>query len=279
MHKLETELDVALFDKKSKNNIELNETGKLMLEHVNKVLKAVDDLKLAVASLSSVLDLKRLNFCSCEPSGLRVLLPALKEKYPEMNVTYTLLQNEQECVNSLISGKNDIALFYCSQAVHPELYSLPVYSDRILIRVPLCDPLSKNKKLEASDIDGKEVLVLCDSPFGEKYIEEFEKNNNIHIKWKKEKEIMIYYSLVKSNKYISFSTKVEKDTFSVEECSGAKYFPLGKDTIIPYYATYLKSKKDIFTPLQTSCKIIMHCYKFCLPKTFKPICPCEQGHC
>lgn len=160
MKRLEDEFGVTLFNR-TKNRIELNETGKLAVEYASRILQEADQAIKQVQAFDQ--RQKTIIVRSCAPAPLWELMKALEKKYPEMTVSLKIMQNN-EVLRSWETGECDIAV----------LPFLPEYSEgsarefmreNLFVCVPAEHELAKHSQLKFSDINGFNFLLRSELGF------------------------------------------------------------------------------------------------------------------
>ena len=92
MKNIEEEFGVFLFHR-TKNRIELNETGKVAVECARKLLEEADHAVQRVRTYDA--ELKTITVKSCAPAPLWKLLMQLNSQYPEMTISSGICQNAE----------------------------------------------------------------------------------------------------------------------------------------------------------------------------------------
>ncbi len=160
MRRLEDEFGAALFNR-TKNRIELNETGKLAVECARRVLReaeqAVDQVR--------AFDLRRHTIAvkSCAPAPLWELMKILEKKHPGMTISSSITQND-EVLRSWESGECDIAVLpfmhQCGNAVSREFMR-----ENLFVCVPEGHELAKQDRLTFAEINGFNFLLRTELGF------------------------------------------------------------------------------------------------------------------
>ena len=79
MQKLENDLGTTLFDR-TKNSIQLNETGEVAVKYAETVLNTVSNMRNNIIEFEK--KKRTISVCSCAPAPLWRLLPLLSTAYP-----------------------------------------------------------------------------------------------------------------------------------------------------------------------------------------------------
>ncbi len=106
MKKLEADLQLTLFTR-TKNSMQLNDTGELAVQHAETVLQAVADMR---HSLQEFERKKRtIAVGSCAPAPLWKLLPFLANLYPDATIS-SEIKDTPQIVSGLKTGQYQIAV-------------------------------------------------------------------------------------------------------------------------------------------------------------------------
>ena len=155
MKKLEEELGVTLFTR-TKNHIELNETGLVAAKYAGNVLDAAAAMKTGVAEFER----KRRTIAvgSCAPAPLWKLLPALAGKYAEGTVSSDIRSSE-EVLRGLAEDRYQIAVL--PYPPEDEAYhSRPFMKEQLYLSVPPAHPLSTREGVFFKELNGETFLLM-----------------------------------------------------------------------------------------------------------------------
>lgn len=154
MQKLEHDFDVNLFDRR-KNEIELNENGKLAVEHAKKLLDGFDRLVEDVRFFDR--NSKTVNIGSCAPAPLWMLAPTISDKFPKKNIS-TELKTNDALIKGLQEGNYQVII--TSQKTElPNCLCKEYCTERLHLCVPTNHPFAERKSVTYADFDGISMLL------------------------------------------------------------------------------------------------------------------------
>ena len=156
MQHLEESLGVPLFSR-SKNRIELNDTGRFTVEYARKLLA---DAKQTVDQVQAF-DTRRKTIMirSCTPAPLWKLLPKLNAEHPGMMVSSVICQNE-EVLAALKDSSCDIGIL-----PFPLENSSEFMQENLFVCVPPDHELAHHKTLTFKEINGFNFLLRTELGF------------------------------------------------------------------------------------------------------------------
>ena len=156
MQHLEDCFSVSLFTR-SKNKIELNETGKVAVEYARKLLHEAEQTIRDVQDFDA--RRKTLVLRSCAPAPLWELLRQLNTQYPHMTMSSAICQN-----HAVISAWENSA---CDMAILPFPYpkAVPFMQEKLFVCVPADHELAKHPDLTFRDINGFNFLLRSELGF------------------------------------------------------------------------------------------------------------------
>lgn len=151
--RLENELGVQLFERSGKN-IFLNEYGRIVLGHTNRILQEIKDINREIADVSEGSD-RTVSVSLYSASKLFPnLVMAFKREHPGIR-----LQIVQENLNKNPSEECDITLYSTMQ---PDIRenSVTLFVEDIMLALPKSNPLSKRGSLNLSEVANEEFICL-----------------------------------------------------------------------------------------------------------------------
>ena len=156
MQHLEQYFGVPLFTR-GKNRIELNDTGRLAVEHARKLLREAED---AVAQVRAFDQRQRtVVIRSCAPAPLWELMKELSAAQPEKMVASAICQND-EVLRAWEDGTCDIAVL-----PFPIGGAKPFLHERLFVCVPPEHELAQHKTLTFAEINGFNFLLRTELGF------------------------------------------------------------------------------------------------------------------
>ncbi len=160
MQNLEESFGVPLFTR-SKNKIELNETGKFAVEHAKRLLYESEQTLKHVREFDQ--RQRTIIIKSCAPAPLWTLMHRLNEKYPGMTISSSICQNE-EVSSSWADGSCDIAILpFPLHDEHGEIREF--MRENLFVCVPPDHELAKHDELTFSQINGFNFLLRSELGF------------------------------------------------------------------------------------------------------------------
>lgn len=154
MKHVEAAFGVPLF-LRSKNKIELNETGIQAVKHAKSLLAS------AQATLQQVQDfhakLHTISVQSCAPAPLWSLLPLLSSQFPEQTVS-SKLSEQDAIVEDISSGNCEIGIL--SYPIELDsLTCIPIVEENLFVCVPHSHELAGRKSLTFEALNGFNCLL------------------------------------------------------------------------------------------------------------------------
>lgn len=163
MQHLEEEFGVPLFSR-SKNKIQLNETGKKAVEYAKSLL---EDAREAVAQVQAFHKrLHTITVQSCAPAPLWSLLPILSSEFPQQTISSTLLE-EPEIVRQVRDGDCEMGIL--PRPVEQEgVKCVPFLEEKLSVCVPYEHSLAERTSLTFQELNGFNCLLLSQIGFWDK---------------------------------------------------------------------------------------------------------------
>lgn len=154
MQRLETELQVPLFTRQ-KNKIELNENGRMAMDHARKIMDQAQDMVSRVQAYDR--SRRTILVGSCAPAPLWEIPPLLSGLYPDRTVSSEIRENDV-----LLQGLRDdvyqlIILPYPVE--EPGIACVKYGEEHLFFSLPPAHPLSGSKALSMRDLNGETMLL------------------------------------------------------------------------------------------------------------------------
>lgn len=161
IQKLEDELDVLIFDR-SKKPIELTETGRKIVQQARNIVNESDRIKDIVDQQKGFVGgLFRLGIIpTVMPTLLPMFLRSFTKKYPKVKLKIEELHTEA-IIERLQDGHLDAAIAATPLEV-PGIKEQPLYYEPFVGYIPPSHRLQSKTKLEVSDLDLDDILLLED---------------------------------------------------------------------------------------------------------------------
>jgi DNA-binding transcriptional LysR family regulator len=171
---LEQEFGGALFHR-DRSQTELTELGRMMLPHMQQIWQKTADAKRVAASYGkaerTVLRLGMM--CTIAPSALLMLMRAMRQKHPAIELIVTdaagALLEEQ-----LLAGEIDVAIYAKSDTFGDRLYHVALYREPFVIAVAPDSTLADAATIRVADLDGLDYIDRINCEFGEYALRIFE---------------------------------------------------------------------------------------------------------
>lgn len=156
MKNIEESFGVKIFER-SKNRIQLNDTGKIAVEQAEKVLDAARQMMTVVRDYDK--SLRTIVVESCAPAPLWFVIPQLAKKYPAMTLTGSLAGIE-EILRHIRQGTCHLGVVL-EPVREAGIYCQPYIKEALFICLPPNHPALKNSPTSLSfrDINGFNCLL------------------------------------------------------------------------------------------------------------------------
>lgn len=239
--KLEAELGVNLFDH-AKNRIVLNDTGKVVLMHVNHI---VDELEQMKCSLERQLEPPRqISICSNTRANLRYTTLILSSRFPGITVNAEMA-TEEFMPDYLLKGF-DFG-FSVSPINRPEIASIFLGQECQKISVPRGDKLFEMRSIPPSALHGRAIILPGNIGLLPARLLEYLDRNEIHPRFKVVDDDMLFFSYFQTpNNYLIFTGNVSQKYRST---ANRKAIPLESfDCHLDIWLCYLKTREQELQP-------------------------------
>lgn len=151
--RLEQELGVPLFERSGKNII-LNDYGKIVLKHTDRIFQEIKDIERELEEASD----EKSQTVSLSLYSASKLLPGLvmafKKAHPAVR-----LQIIQENLHKDPSKECDLTLYSSMQPSDSE-YSVTLFAEDIFLALPESNPLAHRSSLQLSEVAHEEFICL-----------------------------------------------------------------------------------------------------------------------
>lgn len=154
MQNIEDELNVSLFIR-SKNKIELNDTGRKAVEHARSLLQSAQSMISDIRTFDQ--QLRTITVKSCAPMPLWDIIPKLSSSYPNMTISSVICQTN-EVLSSIRDGSCDIGIIPY-RIEEPGIKVTYFESESLYVCIKKEHDLSKRKTVSFSDINGFNFLL------------------------------------------------------------------------------------------------------------------------
>ncbi len=199
MQRLEDDFGAPLFVR-SKNSIELNETGKMAVEYARKLIFEAENAVRSVQEFDK--NLRSVNVASCAPAPLWSLLPELSARFPKNTVTSQLM-DIPEIIAAVSAGQQDIGIlpFEC----HDKGLADMVYiKEDLAVCVPPESPLAELEEVSFAELNGFNCLLRDQLGFWTEMCQRKMPASRFLI----QTDASEFYELVKASTLLCFTTKL-----------------------------------------------------------------------
>lgn len=141
---------------RSRNHIELNETGLLAADYARKLLFEADKAVHAVQTFDA--GLRTITVASCAPAPLWALVPALSQKYPERTIS-SRLSTAAEIQDAVAAGHCSIGILPGPCPQPGGLYDVPCMEEHLFVCVPEGHALRNCQSVTLHDLNGFNCLL------------------------------------------------------------------------------------------------------------------------
>ena len=160
MKKLEGELGVALFQR-TKNRMELNETGRYAAKYARRILDESQDFEANIRAFDRSLHTISIGFCAPVPQT--ELTPMLNRLFEGMTISADMM-DDSDFLARIENGTYQLAVTHY-QPEDEKFYSKKCGHEDLLLSVDPGDPLAFCPEIHLSDLDGLSVLLLSQIGF------------------------------------------------------------------------------------------------------------------
>lgn len=160
MQRLESDLGHSLFDR-SKNSVELNEAGKIALEHARAILLEERSLRDSLGRLSQ--QMRTLYVATVAPAPVWKLTSLVIERFPG-TILQPVTKKQDEVVERLLNRTVDLAI--TTQPLQgPRCKSHEFMLECLRVLLPPTHPLASAEHAPLSAFDGERFLVDASAGF------------------------------------------------------------------------------------------------------------------
>lgn len=160
MQKLEVDLQTTLF-KRTKNSIQLNDTGEVAVKYAKNVLNAVSTMRNGINEYEK--KKRTISIGSCAPAPLWKLLPLLSREFPEATIS-SEIKNTFQILSGLKEFQYQIAVL--PQIVEDkDFLSFKFCEEHLFFSVPPSHPLATSSGVYLEELNGETVLLMSNIGF------------------------------------------------------------------------------------------------------------------
>ena len=212
MKHIEEEFGVPLFIR-SKNRLELSETGRKAAEYAERLLaeerSMIDSVRAFDRSLHTI------KISSCAPAPLWTLIPEIYEK-SQVTMISSSLDDAGLIIKNVECGRIDIGIIPY-EIESSNLICLPYSRETLYACIPLSNPLSSESEISFGDINGYNAIIKNQIGFWDKICRDKMPASRFIVQC----DDFAFRELVKASTLLSFSTNLSDDGYCdiLKDCS------------------------------------------------------------
>lgn len=215
MHHIEDEFGVKLFDR-SKNRLELNDTGKLAAEYARQILSAQKN------AINAVREYDRKSRCitieSCAPKPLWTLAAKTADSYPQNEIS-SIICDTDKIINDVKSGNATIGILPYEYQ-DDDLKVIPYISEKLFICAVKEHALHNRDSVTFADLNGFNCLLRDGIGFWDKMCRDKMPSSKFLIQTNEED----FIELIRTSSLLSFTTDLVNDYRDI--LKGRKVIPI-----------------------------------------------------
>lgn len=146
---LEEQYNVCLFYRKRNNNT-LTNIGKKLLEQVS-MLFSLEEKTRKMLIAHGNLTIGTLSFGAVSPAAAMPVIERFHNLYPEINIKL-IPGSSNTIMEGVLKGELDVAILATDEK-HPDLYSLSITEQPIILAAPNHMPLAKKKSISLGELE------------------------------------------------------------------------------------------------------------------------------
>lgn len=234
MQRLEDDFGAPLFVR-SKNSIELNETGKMAVEYARKLIFEAENAVRSVREFDK--NLRSVNVASCAPAPLWSLLPELSARFPKNTVTSQLM-DIPEIIAAVSAGRQDIGIlpFECHDK---GLVDMVYIKEDLAVCVPPESPLAEFEEVSFAELNGFNCLLRDQLGFWTEMCQRKMPASRFLI----QTDASEFYELVKASTLLCFTTKLANPAGTIYD---RKTVPISdSEAHITYHLIFRPQKREL----------------------------------
>lgn len=233
MQKLENLLGVKLFER-TKNKVQLNETGILAAKHASQILDSENEMIRHIKTFDR--SLHTISIGSSAPGPLMQILPIASARFTDMTITSNICDEE-----TLLRGIHDdtYSLIILNHPIDcVELYSQKYCKEQLYLSIQHFHPAASKKAIAFKEMDGQSFIMHSQVGLWDKIV----RTKMPHAKFYLQNDLDAVGELQQSSNLPSFATDI---TLKILESrnNGRVFIPFSdNDAKQTYYVICLKSK-------------------------------------
>lgn len=178
---LEQTLSTSLFDRIGKRVL-LTEAGKVLLPRAVKLVRELDDARVAIQNLAQQVS-GRLPIAASHHIGLHRLPPVLKKfsrQYPDVTMDISFLDSEQ-AYKQVSHGDIELAVVTLALDSVDRIRQRVIWNDDLRVMTATDHPLTKYRKLQLSDLLEYPAILPGESTFTRQLIDKLFRDNRLRL--------------------------------------------------------------------------------------------------
>ena len=204
MKHIEDEFNVSLFNR-SRNRLDLNETGKKAAEYAKRLLEEEKNMIESVQAFDRSLNTIRIS--SCAPAPLWTLIPEIYESCHGMMISSSL-DDAESIIRDVESEKIDAGVIPY-RIEDSELACIPYSRETLYACIPISHPLSSASELSFDDLNGYNAIIRNQIGFWDKMCRERMPASRFLV----QNDDFAFRELVRSSTLLSFATNLAADGY------------------------------------------------------------------
>ena len=240
MQRVEESFGVTLFSR-SKNKIELNQTGEKALALCRRLLQEADNTVQQVRLYDK--SLRTITVESCAPAPLWSLLPSLSAANPGLTIT-SELKGFDAILQHLTEGACDLGIVTSDTAVPEHFVSMPFLRESLSVCVPYDHQLAFYDSLTFEEMNGYNFLLYSEIGFWDGMCREKMPASKFLV----QTDAFTFQELIRQSKLPCFCTNLSSDG---EFLTDRKIIPItDPQANITYHMVFREGDKEFSIPVQ-----------------------------
>ena len=244
LKKIETEVGVPLFDHAGRYTY-LNEAGKAVYAFASETLSAWDSLLNSIRE-KQIEDENIIRLCFTSDYISSYVIPAFVSNYPTVDISIQLL-DDSEIGGALLRGNYDIAISRQQWTDNETIESMFFYRTKLLVSIPLSNPLSENNSLKLKDLVNEKIVRISRKGESTTEVNELAEKEKLQLKTMKKINYEAIKQLQSSFDFVYFLTSLQAE-FDYNPAN-RRLVPLEEPQFSrDLFISYKKSSIDKLTP-------------------------------
>lgn len=239
--KLEKELGYNLFSR-NKGKISLNENGRVVLNHTNKIFNQINEMKNDLTALNNNKKTLGLGF-NTYPFAHLITTKFINDN-PTTHTSMSVLSNK-DLVEALLDKRLD--LIFTNVVVENDKIAYMLFiKEYLCVSIPNNNPLSKKDVVQMKDLDNQSFVRINSMDMHTELFNKMIKTSNIHINVEYRTDSTLLNMLVDKDCLIFTSSLYKK--YSIRHKNRTIVKITDKDAVYDIYLCYLKKNEEKIKP-------------------------------